>query len=76
MGSIILIAGAAIQGGANGIGMFIAGRVLVGIGGGFIANAAAPLIAELAYPTQRPIITAIYNTSWVGILLSNLVAKF
>ncbi|KAL4947196.1 hypothetical protein BDW69DRAFT_190415 [Aspergillus filifer] len=72
-GSIVLIVGAAIQGGANGIGMFIAGRGLVGFGGAFVATAASPLIAELAYPTQRPIITSIYNTSWY---LGSIVAAW
>ncbi|KAI9162771.1 Lactose permease [Paramyrothecium foliicola] len=72
-GSLILIFGAAIQGGANGIGMFLAGRALVGFGGGIVPTAAAPLIAELAYPTQRPIITAIYNTSWY---LGSIVAAW
>lgn len=67
-GSVLTILGAAIQGGATGLGMFIAGRALIGFGGSFVAVAAAPLLAELAYPSQRPIITAIYNTSWVCFL--------
>ncbi|KAK7425964.1 hypothetical protein QQZ08_007546 [Neonectria magnoliae] len=73
LGSAILILGSALQSASINIGMFIAGRVLVGVGGGLIANAAAPLIAELAHPSQRPIITAIYNTSWY---LGSIVAAW
>lgn len=73
IGSFIIILGAAVQGAANGLGMFMAGRALVGAGGGLIATAAAPLIAELAYPTQRPVITSIFNTSWY---LGSIVAAW
>lgn len=44
--------------------MFLAGRCLIGLGGGFIATASPPLLAELAYPTHRPVFTAVYNTTW------------
>ncbi|KAM0271132.1 hypothetical protein ACHAQH_009181 [Verticillium albo-atrum] len=64
LGSIIIITGAAVQGGAQNFGMFLAGRFFIGLGGGFVATAAPPLLGELAYPTHRPIITAIYNTQW------------
>lgn len=67
-GSLIIIAGAGIQGGGSTMGTFLGGRGLVGFGSSFIAVAAAPMIGELAYPSHRPIITAIYNTSWARIL--------
>lgn len=70
LASIIIIVGAALQGGAQNFGMFIAGRFFIGLGGGFLATAAAPLVGELAYPTHRPIITAIYNTQWVSSCIS------
>lgn len=68
VGSITIIIGAIIQGAAQNFGMFLAGRFFIGLGGGLVATAAAPLIGELAYPTHRPIITAVYNTQWVCIL--------
>lgn len=68
IGSLIIIAGAGIQGGGSSMGTFLGGRGLVGFGSSFIAVAAAPMIGELAYPSHRPIITAIYNTSWASIL--------
>ena len=66
-GSVIIIAGAAIQAAAQNMGMFLSARALLGVGGGFVATACSPLIAELAYPTHRPIITALYNTAWVSV---------
>ncbi|KAM6507170.1 hypothetical protein FALCPG4_018552 [Fusarium falciforme] len=63
-GSIIIILGALLQGCAQNFGMFIAGRFFIGMGAGFVCTAAPPLIGELAYPTHRPIITAVYNTTW------------
>lgn len=66
LGSFVIITGAGIQGGAQNFGMFLAGRFFIGLGGGLVATAAAPLLGELAYPTHRPIITAIYNTQWVS----------
>lgn len=66
LGSLTIILGALIQGCARNFGMFIAGRFFVGLGGGFVATAAPALLGELAYPTHRPIFTAIYNTQWVS----------
>lgn len=65
-GSIIIIGGALLQGCASNLAMFVAGRFFIGLAGGFVATAAPPLLGELAYPTHRPIITAIYNTQWVS----------
>ncbi|KAL4779652.1 general substrate transporter [Aspergillus varians] len=44
--------------------MFVIGKFIVGFGGAIGATATAPLLAELAYPTHRPIFTAVYNTTW------------
>ncbi|KAH6879892.1 general substrate transporter [Thelonectria olida] len=63
-GSVIIILGGLLQGCAQNFGMFIAGRFFIGMGAGFVCTAAPPLIGELAYPTHRPIITAVYNTTW------------
>lgn len=64
-GSIVIIGAAILQGCAQNLAMFIAGRFFIGFGGGLVATAAPALLGELAYPTHRPIITAIYNTTWV-----------
>ncbi|KAJ4190377.1 hypothetical protein NW755_005518 [Fusarium falciforme] len=73
IGSLIILAGAGIQGGGSSMGTFLGGRGLVGFGSSFIAVTAAPMIGELAYPSNRPIITAIYNTSWY---LGSIVAAW
>ncbi|KAH7016665.1 hypothetical protein EDB80DRAFT_772231 [Ilyonectria destructans] len=64
--------GALVQGCAKGFGMFIAGRFFVGLGGGFVAAAAPPLLGELAYPTHRPITppsTTLHGTWGPSLLL-------
>lgn len=66
VGSIIIIGGAVLQGCAANLAMFMGGRFLIGLGAGFVSTAAPPLLGELAYPTHRPIITAMYNSTWVS----------
>lgn len=63
-GCIVVIIGAAIQGGAVNFGMFTAARVLLGIGSCFASAAASPLLAETSYPSQRPVVTALLLASW------------
>ncbi|CAG7919678.1 unnamed protein product [Penicillium olsonii] len=64
IGSMIIIAAAILQGTAKNMAMFVVGRFFIGLGGMFVATASPPLLGELAYPTHRPIITAVYNTTW------------
>ncbi|KAL5597197.1 hypothetical protein FOBRF1_010990 [Fusarium oxysporum] len=64
LGSCIIIGAAILQGCATNMAMFLAGRFFIDLGGMFISCAAPPLLGELAYPTHRPIITGIYNTTW------------
>lgn len=42
----------------------IGARALIGFGLTFASNAAPALITELAYPTHRAPLTALYNSSW------------
>ncbi|EAU85390.1 hexose transporter [Coprinopsis cinerea okayama7 len=70
-GSIIMLAGVAIQATSTSIGMFIASRVIIGFGLSFCTNAAPLLLIELAYPTHRGKVTALYNSCWYfGSILS------
>ncbi|KAI0635907.1 general substrate transporter [Trametes polyzona] len=64
IGAIVMLAGVALQSAATGIGPFIGARGLIGFGLTFSLNAAPLLITELAYPTQRGKLTAMYNASW------------
>jgi sugar porter (SP) family MFS transporter len=63
-GATIMLGGVALQTLSTNIVHFIIARGLIGFGLCFAANAAPLLIVELAYPTQRGPITALYNSSW------------
>jgi MFS family permease len=58
---------AGIQGGAQNVGMFIVARLLVGISASFVGQPSPILITELAYPTQRGKLTALYYTNYVSL---------
>ncbi|KAG8814234.1 hypothetical protein FRC19_001920 [Serendipita sp. 401] len=64
LGCFTIIGGVILQALATTVGHFIASRCIVGVGICLIQNAAPVLIAELAYPTQRGTLTALYNTMW------------
>ncbi|RDL34555.1 uncharacterized protein BP5553_07683 [Venustampulla echinocandica] len=63
-GSIVAIIGTALCTGAINAGMFIAGRLLLGIGGVVVGAIGPVLVAELAYPSQRATATALSNTQY------------
>ena len=65
IGSLIALLGTALQAASTNIDMFIAGRFFVGFGTGMVGVASNPLLAELAYPTDRPFITSFASTTWV-----------
>lgn len=46
------------------VGMFIASRLVLGLGIPFSIGGASQLIAELTYPKERPIITGLFNISY------------
>ncbi|KAI0078841.1 general substrate transporter [Panus rudis PR-1116 ss-1] len=71
IGSVIMLAGVALQASSTSIGMFIGSRGIIGFGLTFALNAAPLLITELAYPTQRGKLTSMYNSLWyVGSIVS------
>jgi MFS family permease len=45
--------------------MFIAGRIIIGLGTGIVAVAAPQLMTEVAYPTHRGKMVSLYMTQWV-----------
>lgn len=65
IGSMFCLLGVGLQSGAISTRMFIAGRFFIGFRSGIVGNAAQPLVAELAYPTDRPFLTSFAGTSWV-----------
>lgn len=74
LGCVIIIIGAALQGGAVNFGMFIGARILLGIGSCLACVAASPLLVETAFPTQRAMMTAMVLASWpFGSFIATLV---
>ncbi|CAE6465696.1 unnamed protein product [Rhizoctonia solani] len=79
-GAIIMLGGVALQAASTNIWHFVGSRGMIGLGLGFATNSAPLLITELAYPTQRGPITAMYNSSWyigsiIGLLSQNRDAE-
>ncbi|KAK7033140.1 hypothetical protein R3P38DRAFT_3313203 [Favolaschia claudopus] len=71
IGSLIMLAGVALQISAWSVVVLISARILIGFGLTFCLNAAPLLLIELAYPTQRGKITSLYNSNWyLGSIIS------
>jgi MFS family permease len=67
IGIVACIAFAIMQGLAQNFSTFIAARAILGFFTSFLAQPSPILVAELAYPTHRGKITALYNTSFVSV---------
>lgn len=67
----VMIIGAVIQGAANGIAMYLIARWLLGFGIPMCIVAASSLLGELGYPKERPILTSLFNASYmIGSILA------
>lgn len=64
IGCIISILGGILQGCSANYGMFVASRIILGVGGLFCAAVAPVFLTECAYPTQRPSVTSMFLVSW------------
>ena len=64
VGSVVLILGAFINAFATNLGMFIAGRVLVGGAGPFGKITAVSLVQEIAHPRLRPILASSFYANY------------
>lgn len=74
IGCLVIILGAVIQGVARNFSMFIAARILLGIGGGIAQTAGPVYLAECAYPSHRPTMTSLLLASWpFGSFIASLV---
>ncbi|KAF2503352.1 general substrate transporter [Lophium mytilinum] len=70
-GLVVAVIGAALQGAAQNLPMFIVARWIVGFACAFISQPAPILVTELAYPTQRGKVTGLYYTFyWIGAILA------
>ncbi|KAF4954511.1 hypothetical protein FSARC_12124 [Fusarium sarcochroum] len=72
---VINIAGAVIAGAAVNIAMFIAGRIILGVGVGLGQTSASTYVAETTAPTIRSFALGLYFSCWaVGSLLASSVS--
>ncbi|KAK4942568.1 hypothetical protein LTR10_017697 [Elasticomyces elasticus] len=68
----LTLIGAIIQAAAQNIGMFIAGRFIVGFGLGFAQTACPTYVAETASFKHRPLALGLYYACWgVGTLIAS-----
>lgn len=63
-GALLCCLGAALQSGAANLPMFVVARGILGCGTVFLGSSGAPLITEIAHPSQRSTATALFNTSY------------
>lgn len=66
IGLVTCIAFAIMQGLAQNLATFVTARALLGFATSFISQPSPILITEVAYPTHRGKITAMYNTFYVS----------
>jgi MFS family permease len=72
LSAILALIGGVIQGAAVNIGMFIAGRFIVGFGMAFGQTAAPTLVAELCPVNRRAFALGLYYAFWgVGMLIAS-----
>ncbi|KIW35512.1 uncharacterized protein PV07_02203 [Cladophialophora immunda] len=72
IGCCLLIIGAALQAASFSLGQMIAGRVVAGIGVGFISCTIPLLISEIARPNRRGIlIAALFTLAVIGIVIAD-----
>ncbi|KAI8194729.1 Lactose permease [Colletotrichum sp. SAR 10_65] len=75
VGCILCIVGAVICAATMNVGAFIAGRLLLGMGGVICSTVSTILMTELAYPAHRATATALSSTTYsVGAILAAWVA--
>lgn len=66
IGAVTCVAFAIMQACSQNIQTFIASRAILGFFTSFLAQPSPILVSELAYPTHRGKLTALYNTSFVS----------
>ncbi|KUI66618.1 Lactose permease [Cytospora mali] len=62
--AVLNIIGAVISGAAQNIGMFIAGRMIIGLGMGLAQTAAGSYVSETTAPKVRSLALGLYFTCW------------
>lgn len=63
-GVLFLILGTVLQAAAHNTAAFVAARFFIGVAGSWFGACIPVLINEIAYPTHRGIVNALYNCGW------------
>ncbi|MCJ1402758.1 hypothetical protein MMC11_005979 [Xylographa trunciseda] len=63
-GALIIIIGTIVQATCTSLGGFMGGRFVLGFGVAITASAGPAYVSEMAHPTFRGTMTAVYNTFW------------
>ncbi|KAG0645757.1 Lactose permease [Hyphodiscus hymeniophilus] len=64
VGCVLMIVGGFIGTFANGYGMYVGGRFLLGFGSSLAQMASPLLLTEICHPQHRGKVTAVYNCLW------------
>lgn len=73
-GYVFLILGTVLQTASQNSTTFIMARLFLGAASGFYTNSVPLLINEIAYPTHRGIVSALFNCGWyIGSILAAFV---
>ena len=64
IGASIIVIGTIVQATCHNLGGFMGGRFILGFGVAISASAGPTYVSEMAHPTFRGTMTAIYNTFW------------
>ena len=77
LAAFFIFVGSLVMGLSNGVGMFVAARVICGIGGGFGKTASPALLQELAHPRLRAILGCLFYPTyfWGSITAAWLCCK-
>ncbi|KAF5026958.1 hypothetical protein F66182_988 [Fusarium sp. NRRL 66182] len=73
LGGVIIVIASVIQAAAVNYGMFVASRVIVGIGAITIIQPSPMLITELCYPSHRGVYTALF---WTFYYFGSIIAAW
>ncbi|KAF7563526.1 hypothetical protein G7046_g553 [Stylonectria norvegica] len=63
-GSVTMVVGSILQGFSVNSGMYIVARLLLGFGIPICIVSGSSLMAELAYPKERAVLTSLFNTAY------------
>ncbi|KAH7024959.1 lactose permease [Microdochium trichocladiopsis] len=74
-GSLVMVAGAIIQGFSQNTAMYIVARIILGFGIVFCIISGSAMIGELGHPKERAVLTSLFNASWmIGSIIACAIA--